>query len=418
MLFSNAVRDRLNRSDPVRSLSYGVGLGSLLQDLEFLLSYAIRGTWYHVDPTVGSNSNDGLSKNKALKDIKAAYDKCISGAGDGIMVYSRGTTSSATTSYLEAPIVWAKHGITVVGVAAPTMMGGRARVSNKERTTGLLATIAFVDTAGVYTITDSAGGFITAGFSVGQTVEVIANSGTNDGSYTIEKVEAGVLTVTESVSTEDAATAGDTTVFSYNAQLLYLSGSNNSFSNIYFANHGTSQYAVGAVRITGARNAFINSPMYGAGHATPAAKTGAYDLELNGSENTFYGCCIGSDTIVRAAANANIRLDGTCGHNKFFGCEIRSHSVTDGHGAIMSVDALSIGDVTVFRDCWFINTSPNGITNLASAFIGTKPNSGYLLMDNCSLLGWSEWDAVANKTVYVANSAAIASGAGGIATTK
>jgi hypothetical protein len=39
-------------------------------------------------------------------------------------------------------------------------------------------------------------------------------------------------------------------------------------------------------------------------------------------------------------------------------------------------------------------------------------------MDCCSLVGWAAWDSVGgNDMVYVANSAAVAAGAGGIATT-
>lgn len=418
MLITTEIKNRINRSDPVRSLSYGVGLGSILESMELMLSH-IRGTWYHVDPTDGGNSNDGLTKETALKDIRAAYDKCVSGAGDGIILYSRGTTSAATTSYLKYPLAWAKSGITVVGVCAPTMMGQRARISNREVATGALITLSFADTSGVYTILDSAEGFITAGFVIGQTIDVDTTSNTNDGQYTITAVEAGSLTVTESVTTEDAVTAGSTTITSFNAQLLNISGDNNAFYNIYVANHGSNAYALGAVLLSGMRNAFINVHMYGAGHATPAAVTGAYDLELDGSsENTFYGCMIGSDTTVRAAANANIRLDGTCGHEKFIGCEIRSHSETAGHGAIMCVDATGFADILIFRDCWFVNTKPNGMGSLTSAFIGTKPNSGYLLIDGCSLLGWGAWDSAAdNDRVFVANSAAVASGGGGIATT-
>ena len=45
MFFTNAVRDRLNSSDPVRSVTHGVGLGTLLQNVEATLVDSIRGTW-------------------------------------------------------------------------------------------------------------------------------------------------------------------------------------------------------------------------------------------------------------------------------------------------------------------------------------------------------------------------------------
>lgn len=378
----------------------------------------INGQWYFVDPTDGSNTETGRTVVKAVADIQTAYGKCTSGAGDGIVLLSRGTTSAGTTSYLDVPLLWTKHGITVVGRAAPTWMGQRARIANKERTTGSLITIAFVDTAGVYTITDSAEGFVTAGFVVGSTIEVDSTSNTNDGSYTIEIVEAGTLTVTESVTTETAVTAGATTIKSYQAQLINVSGANNVFMNLHIGNFGSSQYAVGALLVSGVRNAFINCHMYGAGHATPAATTGAYDLEMNGaSENLFRGCVFGSDSIIRAAANGNIRLDGTAGKALFEGCEIRSYSATAGKGAILSVDATAFQGIIVFRDCRFLNWNPNGITDLTSAFIGTKPNSGALCIDSCILIGWAAWDSAAgNDMVYVGNAAAVATGGGGIAT--
>lgn len=390
-----------------------------LDDLELIgpLPF-IKGQWFFVDPTDGSNSETGRSVAEAVADIQTAYGLCTSGAGDGICLLSRGTTSAGTTSYLDYPLAWSKHGITVYGACAPTRMAQRARISNKERTTGAITTLAFVDTDGVYTITDSAEGFVTAGFVAGSKVEVITNSGTNDGVYTVESVAAGALTVTEAVTDENAATAGSSTVKSYNAQLLNLSGDNNVFMNVHFGNFGTSQYAVGAVLVSGNRNAFINCHMYGAGNATPAATTGAYDLELNSAEeNTFIGCVFGSDTIIRAAANANIRFDGGCWRNVFEGCDIIAYSATAGKGAIMSVDATAFSGIQIFSGCRFMAWKPNGMPALTSAFIGTKPTSGQILLDSCTLAGWAAWDSVGgNDTLYIANSDATASGAGGIAT--
>ena len=378
----------------------------------------IRGKWYFVDPYAGSNSNGGESIDKAVADLPTAYGFCTSGAGDGIVLLSGGTSSSNTTSYLDSLIAWSKHAITVVGVAAPTTMFGRARVSSKVRVTGALTTIAFVDTSSVYTITDSAEGFVTAGFVVGSTIEVIANSGTNDGVYTITVVAAGTLTVTESVTTENAATAGSTTITSYQASLITVSGDNNAFYNVHIANYGTSQYAVGGLKVTGNRNAFINVHGIGGGHATPAATTGMYSLHASGEENTYVSCTFGTDTIIRAAANGEILFDGTMRRNKFVDCRVISYSVTAGKGAIKSADATSIDGWTVFKGCSFTNWNTGDLSALTSAFIGTNPNNLGLLMTDCSLIGWAAWDSVGgNDRVYVTNSAVTASGAGGIATT-
>jgi hypothetical protein len=96
----------------------------------------IRGTWYYVDKTSGASTNSGTSPENAFNNILTAYTACTDGAGDGIVIISRGSTSAATTSYLTAVIDWTKSGITTVGVAAPVRMFGRARIAN-DGTSGL-----------------------------------------------------------------------------------------------------------------------------------------------------------------------------------------------------------------------------------------------------------------------------------------
>lgn len=92
----------------------------------------IPGTWYFVDPTSGLAANDGLSPGSAKASVESAYALCTSGAGDGIVVFSRGTASSGTTSYLTDTITWSKHGITVVGVCSGGFYNQRARISTAE----------------------------------------------------------------------------------------------------------------------------------------------------------------------------------------------------------------------------------------------------------------------------------------------
>lgn len=103
----------------------------------------IRGTWFFVDPTSGDNNYDGKSPGTAFADIASAEDVCTTGAGDGICIISRGATAAATTSYLTAALTFDKSGITVIGIAAPVSLYGRARISNKTTSTGL-ATIMTV----------------------------------------------------------------------------------------------------------------------------------------------------------------------------------------------------------------------------------------------------------------------------------
>ncbi len=379
----------------------------------------INGQWFFVDPESGSNAETGRTVAKAVADLPTAYGLCTTGDGDGIVLISSGVSSSTTTSYLDVPLLWTKHGITVVGRAAPSRFSMRSRVANKERTTGAITTLSADETGGVFTFLDSASGFITAGFAVGQTVELLSNSTTQDGSFTITVLTAGVMTVSETLTDESAVTMGSSVLKSYQAQLINVSGDNNVFVNINVGNFGSSQFAVGAVLNSGNRNAFLISHMYGGASTVPAGETGLYDLKLDGAEETYLsGCVFGSDTTLRDAANGNILFDGTALRTIFEDCIIMSYSKTSGKGAIKSADAGSISGVHTFRRCSFINWNENGIVALTSAFIGTKPTSGAFLMDACSLVGWAAWDSVGgNDMVYVTNSAAVASGAGGIATT-
>lgn len=91
----------------------------------------ISGTWYHVNPEDGTNKpNGGLTEDDALANLSYAYSLCETGEGDGIILHSSGTSTANTTSYLDEPITWSKHGITVFGVSAPTGMFQRSRVAD------------------------------------------------------------------------------------------------------------------------------------------------------------------------------------------------------------------------------------------------------------------------------------------------
>lgn len=91
----------------------------------------ISGTYFHVNPYSGSAGNSGLTRDEPLDNFKTAYDKCTTGAGDGIIVWSHVTSTTAnTTSYLTAALDFSKSGITVYGVCAPTCFAQRARISS------------------------------------------------------------------------------------------------------------------------------------------------------------------------------------------------------------------------------------------------------------------------------------------------
>ena len=92
-----------------------------------------------------------------------------------------------------------------------TTSGTPEALTVKRRAT----TIAFVENnADADTITDSASGFLVAGFQPGDQITVTSTSGVNDGSYTIGSVVAGTITLIASndLTTETAGAAGTVTI--------------------------------------------------------------------------------------------------------------------------------------------------------------------------------------------------------------
>lgn len=291
----------------------------------------IRGTWYYVDPTSGNANNDGLTASTAVASIATAYSKCTSGAGDGICLLSAGTTAAGTTSYLSAVIDWTKHGITVVGVAAPTRCFGRARIANAS----------------------------------------------------------AVLTL---------------------AYLIDVQGDNNTFANVHFYNGGTNAAAVGGIKVTGNRNAFINCHIVGAAGATAAATHRS--LELNtGKDNTFVGCTFGSDTIDRGNnASCEVLITGEAARNRFYGCEFQAYvSTGTAHGAI-NLTSTSGGRPTILEGCTFYC-----FATAQAAAVLTSGENDKIFIKRSSTFGYSAWGG--SEIVYVDMPTTAASAAGGLATT-
>lgn len=124
--------------------------------------------------------------------------------------------------------------------------------------------------------------------------------------------------------------------------------------NVQFFNGGDADEDSGAVKVSGGRNHFINCMFAGMGHVTPAARAAAYSLTVTGEENTFEHCSIGLQTIIRAAANAELILSGNCYRNKFIHCEFLSWSVTAGK-VLVKFASGSVPWTTQFENCLFAN---------------------------------------------------------------
>jgi hypothetical protein len=368
---------------------------------------AIRGEWHFVDPNaVGRTS-------RAFSNLYDAYAACVDERGDGIALVSSGNTTAETTSYMTYPIDWVKEGITMVGICAGNRMYQRSRIASKSVTTGTIATLAFPTAT---TITDSASGFVTAGFVVGQTIAITTTDGTNDGNAIITAVTAGTITCgASSFTVQTAAVAGNSDLTNYLAYMIDFQASNIRLANLSIGNWLETAQDLGCVKISGARMSFDNVHFVGAGHATPGAVATAYDVLLDGAEEIdFYNCTFGTDSVIKAAANGEVVLDGGCWRIGFEGCRFVSYSATAGKGAVKSADATAYSGIIEFVDCRFHNWNPNGITAIDDVFIGTDATSGDPALHNCSTVGYTGIGAA----VYNAMPTSAASAAGGISTTE
>ena len=368
----------------------------------------IRGKWHFVDPN-SVNKTSG-----AFANLYEAYAACVDERGDGIALVSSGNSTAETTSYMTYPLDWTKEGVTIVGIAAPNRMYSRARIASKQVTTGSITTLAFPSAT---TITDSDSGFLTAGFAVGQTITIATNSGTNDGNAIITAVTAGTITCGASFFTiETAATAGASTLTNYMAYMIDFQASNIYGANFSIGNWLDTAQDLGCVKVSGARMAFDNVHFVGGGGSTSGGQAGAYDVMLDGAEEVdFMNCTFGTDSVIKAAANGEVLVDGGCWRIGFENCRFVSYSATSGKGAVKSADATSFSGVMQFVGCRFHNWNPNGITAVDDAFIGTGATSGDFSVDaNCSTVGYTGWGA----GVYNAAATSAASAAGGISTTE
>lgn len=94
------------------------------------VGHFITGKVFFVDPELGSDGSEGTAE-MPMASVLAAYNRCVSGRGD-VVVLKGGPTSSATTGHtnrLSASLTWAKHNTHLMGAAAPTMVGQRSRIT-------------------------------------------------------------------------------------------------------------------------------------------------------------------------------------------------------------------------------------------------------------------------------------------------
>ena len=378
----------------MNSLNSNVGLSPELRTILAEIGNSglpvIRGKWFIVDPYKLTVADGGIPGSFAS--IEDAYAACTSGYGDGILVLAGGTgTASQTSSYLKQPLAWSKHGITVVGVGAPTRMAQRARISNTE-----VATTSSVISQAASSIDRETGSFVTDGWVVGMTGTTV-DSGSNNGStFTVTAVSALSLTISETFNVQAKASVGACVMTSYITHMIDVSGSNNSFFNLHIAHFGTQVLGLTALKVTGSRNYFQNIHA-GIGIAS-AASVATRSLWLSAAEeNTFVDCVFGLDTVDRGAnATYDILLSGAVARNRFYGCETVKQS-TSGTGCLaVYANATTGGRPTLFKNCVFTSwNTAGGNANMAYMF-GSTGACDFVWFVDCTYPGYA---ALSNDAV-------------------
>jgi hypothetical protein len=383
------------------------GLGNALETLAEVGSLPpIRGVWWFVDPKSGADTSDGRTMDTALKGIRAAYDKCTDSAGDGICIMSRSSATTAdTTCYLGGSLIWAKYGITVVGLGAGQVHNNRARIATKDRARTFTTQVSWTTT----TLTDTRGG-LEAIFNVGDAILATVTAGT--AITVINKVTAvtdTTLTLASAVTAN--ATPGAGTISTHCVPLLSLTGANNLFYNVAFIQQGDTTADLGCVSISGAGadNHFVNCWFNGGGDATSGGETGCYDLELGTSECVFDGCIFGSNATTRNAASAHIILGistTAIGQDYFNDCRVISKSSTAGHLGISITNAATLGGWVQFKGCSFVNWYSGAVTALTNVIGGTDTDNMGLLFWDCAMVGWAIWANAGWDMSYTADAVA------------
>ena len=179
--------------------------------------------------------------------------------------------------------------------------------------------------------------------------------------------------------------------------LITVSGSGCVFRGIKWINLADANVDSGCMTVSGGRNSFYDCQISGMGHATPGARAGSYSLTVSGGENYWGDCTIGLDTIVRAAANAELVLATGAVRNTFQRCSFDSASETAGKFA---VKVQATDRWAKFIDCDFYNFSDNHANTLTNVFNTTGSSGTYhmRMLGQNSMIGYTGW---ADTVTYI-----------------
>ena len=263
--------------------------------------------YYFVDAANGSDSNDGLTPASALATIGAAEAKCVANQHDTVFYLA----SSSSVSLTEA-LVWDKNYTHLIGIAAPTMVGQRARIFQTSTLTGASPLI-----------TISASGCIFKNLYIFQ--------GVDDATSLIN---------------------------------VSVTGGRNYFENVHFAGGGHATQAVNggaSLKLDGAEeNTFVNCTV---GVDTVAAATGMVGILFDGQahRNIFKGCNVTMYAGHTGAAFVEV-ADGTGidRYTVFDNCQFINSNLDNfamASGFVIPVFAANNSSRILLKDCMVLGTT-------------------------------------------------------------
>jgi len=146
------------------------------------------------------------------------------------------------------------------------------------------------------------------------------------------------------------------------------------------------------VTVTGDYNAFLGVDFKGTYNATSIGSTPWRALVLTGAEeNLFSGCTIGSDAMLRSAANASLEFKTAATRNVFEDCLFPIR--TDDADALFVIadSAADIDRFAWFKDCTFHNAAFSDSTTMTVGMSIHAAVGGTVILDGCSVLGITDW---------------------------
>jgi len=310
------------------------------------------GNYWFVNPIIGADGNDGTPE-LPLKTLYGALARCVSGHNDVVVLIGDGTSA------------------------------GTARLS-----LALAKTITPAATSGTLNWNKNATHLIgvCSPTRVGQRARIAPPTGT----YA-------------------AATFVGT-------NFVNVTGSGCLFSNIdAFAGFSAGVNGMVGWAEAGGRNAYVNCNIQGMADATSAAGSSSRDVVISSQENTFTQCTIGTDTVARSAANANIEFTTASARNVFENCIFPFMTSAATPIGIKSATG-GMDRWQTFENCSFINSVQSGSTVMDGLSTLAASAGGLILMKNPTLVGITEFgtDATSRGQIYV-DGAAPTAGTSGIA---